>query len=223
MEAEWKSPMKMILKRSLVLIPLLVATVFGEAVPLFDGKTLEGWEGDTEKVWRVRDGVIEGGSMEGNPRNEFLVTKKSYRNFILKFDYKLVGTEGFVNGGVQFRSKRLEDPPNEMIGYQADIGGGYSGFLYDESRRKKMLAQCDKKKVEAIEKPGEWNTYKVVAKGPKIELFINGKPTVSYVEKEEGMDDEGMIGLQIHGNCKALISFRNITIEELPDTPVGAK
>jgi hypothetical protein len=184
---------------------------------LFDGQSLEGWEGDTKSVWRVEDGMIAGGSMAGNKRNEFLTTKKTYRNFILRFDYKLVGTEGFVNGGVQFRSKRLVDPPNEMIGYQADIGAGYTGFLYDESRRKKMLAEADKKVVEAIEKAGDWNSYKVVVRGSKIELFVNGKQTVDYVEKEEGMDEAGLIGLQIHGGCKAVISYRNISIEELPE------
>ena len=63
--------------------------------------------------------------MDGNARNEFLATKKSYRNFRLKLEYKLVGTEGFVNGGVQFRSKRIAEPAHEMSGYQADIGAGH--------------------------------------------------------------------------------------------------
>jgi len=51
--------------------------------------------------------VIVGGSLNGNPRNEFLATRASYKNFRLRLDYKLVGTEGFVNGGVQFRSQRI--------------------------------------------------------------------------------------------------------------------
>ena len=68
-------------------------------VSLFDGKSLAGWEGETNQVWRVRDGVIVGGSLEGNPRNEFLATLKSYKNFHLRLEYKLVGTQGFVNGG----------------------------------------------------------------------------------------------------------------------------
>ncbi len=62
---------------------------------LFNGKSLEGWEGDM-KVWRVTDGLIVGGSMEGNPQNEFLSTKKKYRNFALKLEYKLVGYFEFV-------------------------------------------------------------------------------------------------------------------------------
>ena len=69
----------------LALFPLLVSAA--EPVSLLDGKTLKGWDGETTKVWRVQDGVIVGGSLEGNPQNEFLTAKKVYRNFILRLEY----------------------------------------------------------------------------------------------------------------------------------------
>lgn len=188
-------------------------------VTLFDGRTLDGWEGDT-KVWRVENGVITGGSLGGNPQNEFLATKKEYRNFILRLEYKLEGTEGFVNGGVQFRSVRIPRPPNEMSGYQADIGAGFSGCLYDESRRKKMLEQPAKELIQKAEKPGEWNRYLIRAEEQRIRIAVNGVRTVDYTEREPGIGLKGLIALQIHGKCKARISFRNITIEELPDAMV---
>ena len=113
-----------------------LATVFGLfasilgllAAPasLFDGKTLTGWEGDA-KVWRVENGEIVGGSLQGNPRNEFLATKRSFYNFRLTLEYKLIGIEGFVNAGVQFRSLRATNPPKENIGYQAEIAAGQTG------------------------------------------------------------------------------------------------
>jgi hypothetical protein len=106
----------------LAVMPFL-STAAAEPVPLFDGKTLNGWDGEKTKVWRVQDGVIVGGSLEGNPQNEFLTSKKVYRNFILKLEYKLEGTEGFVNGGVQFRSVRIPQPPNEMSGFMTSRGG----------------------------------------------------------------------------------------------------
>src|SRR5688572_5304057 len=199
---------------------LSVVAVVGAPKSLFDGQSLVGWEGETNKVWRVRDGVIVGGSMDGNPRNEFLASTQSYRNFHLRLEYKLIGTEGFVNGGVQFRSKRIANPPNEMSGYQADIGAGYSGFLYDESRRNRMLAVTDTNLVQRIEKPGDWNLYEIIATGPEIQLRLNGQRTVAWVEREAGIPVDGMIALQIHGNCKAEISFRNISIEELPNPAV---
>lgn len=187
-----------------------------QEIALFNGKTFDGWEGNTNSVWRINNGVIIGGSLEGNPQNEFLATTQSYENFKLRLEYKLIGTEGFVNGGVQIRSQRIKDPPNEMIGYQADIGAGYSGCLYDESRRRRMLATADPELVQSIEKPGEWNLYEIIASGREVQLFLNGHKTVTWVEDEKGIDPSGKIALQIHGNCKAEIFFRNIYIEPLP-------
>jgi hypothetical protein len=184
-------------------------------VSLFDGKSLAGWEEYTRGVWRVRDGVIVGGSLEGNPQNEFLSATRSYANFVLRLEYKLEGSEGFVNGGVQFRSKRIAKPPNEMSGFQADIGAGYSGCLYDESRRNKMLVKADPALIERIEKKAEWNTYEIYAEGKHIRLVLNGETTVRYEETDSAIEADGLIALQIHGKCKAEISFRNITIEVL--------
>jgi putative membrane-bound dehydrogenase-like protein len=210
--------MKDILKTTLATWFVAITCASGAPVNLFDGKTFAGWEGDMEKTWRIRDGVIVGGSLEGNPRNEFLATQKIYKNFHLRFDYKLVGTEGFVNGGLQFWSKRVENPPNEMSGFQADIGAGFTGCLYDESRRNKMLATAEKKLVGKLEKPGDWNRYDVIGVWPQIQLFVNGRRTAVWVEREQAIPREGLIALQIHGNCKAEISFRNLTIEELPNS-----
>ena len=200
-----------------ILIGLVLAALLGapQATSLFDGKTLEGWEGDT-KVWRVVDGAIVGGSMQGNPRNEFLTSTKSYANFVLKLEYKLVGTEGFVNSGVQFRSRRIPKPPNEMKGYQADIGAGFSGALYDESRRNKMLVKPDPELIKKTEKPGDWNSYEIRCEGRRIRLTLNGAQTVDYTEADETLEQEGLIGLQIHGGAKSQVFFRNITIETLP-------
>ena len=155
--------------------------------------------------------------MEGNPQNEFLATTREFKHFRLRFEYRLVGIEGFINGGVQFRSQRLVNPPNEMIGYQADIGAGYSGSLYDESRRRRMLVQADSDLIDQLEKPGEWNQYEVWVEGPQVRLFLNETLTVSYVEEEERIEQTGKIALQIHGNCKAEIAFRNLMLEVLPD------
>ena len=184
-------------------------------VSLFNGRDLSYWDGDPT-VWRVRDGVIVGGSLDGNPRNEFLTTLRPYKNFVLRLDYRLVGTKGFVNGGVQFRSVRIDQPPNEMSGYQADIGAGHSGCLYDESRRKKFMARATDEQIKRLEKPGEWNVYVVRCEGPKITITLNGETTVTYTEEDKTIALDGLVALQIHGNCSAEISFRNITLEALP-------
>ncbi|HVJ46955.1 MAG TPA: DUF1080 domain-containing protein, partial [Luteolibacter sp.] len=187
--------------RSLLFL-LAIPALHAAPVPLFDGKTLNGWEGNKE-VWRVEDGVITGGSMAGNPKNEFLVSEKTYKNFVLRLEYKLAGTEGFVNGGVQLHSQRIDNPPNEMIGYQADIGAKFTGFLYDESRRKKVMAAADEKAVAAIEKPGDWNTYEIRAENDRVRLTVNGTQTIDYTEKDPKIPLNGKLGLQIHSDCKA--------------------
>jgi mono/diheme cytochrome c family protein/glucose/arabinose dehydrogenase len=223
------------MKRSSLILYLFAsfAGLVAAPAPLFDGKTLTGWDGDP-KVWRVENGEIVGGSMAGNPRNEFLTTKRSFYNFRLSLEYKLIGTEGFVNAGVQFRSLRATNPPNEMIGYQADIGYGHTGSLYDESRRNKFLARAGTgvgaygvkadTEIAELEKKGEWNKYEIRAEGPRITIFLNGKATLDYTETNPSIDDAyGLIGLQIHGNNKAEIRYRNIVLDPLNDLPVTTK
>ena len=185
-------------------------------VPLFDGRTFAGWEGDTKTTWRIQDGAIVGGSLSTQvPRNEFLTTTRSFGDFVLRVKFKLVGTEGFVNGGVQIRSQRVKEPPNEMSGYQADIGDKYWGSLYDESRRNKTLAGPAAELIKEILKPGDWNDYEIRAEGPRIRLSINGRQTVDYTEADPKIPRDGLIGLQVHGGGKVEVWYKDITIEVL--------
>jgi hypothetical protein len=103
-----------------------------------------------------------------------------------------------------------------MSGYQADIGAGHSGSLYDESRRKKFLLRATDEQAKRLEKPGDWNRYEIRCVGPRVELTLNGERTVAYTEEDATIVPAGLIALQIHGNCKAEIAFRNLMLEELP-------
>jgi hypothetical protein len=191
-------------------------TAFAAPVSLFDGKTLAGWEGDTEKTWRVQDDAITAGANDRKQeKNDFLATVREYGNFDLRFKIKLTGTEGFVNSGVQFRSQRVPNDP-EVSGYQADFGEGYYGALYDESRRNKVLVAPAKDVMEKAAKPNEWNDYRVRAEGRHIQLWMNGVQTVDYTEADENIPQKGIIALQIHGGAKAQVQFKDIVIEELP-------
>jgi hypothetical protein len=187
-----------------------------KAVRLFDGKSFKGWEGDTVKTWRIENGSIVGGSLVNKvPNNEFLCTTRSYTNFDLKLKFKLTGTEGFINTGVQFRSKRLTDPAYEMTGYQADLGDKYWASLYDESRRNKTLIAPAESLVKKILKPGDWNDYEVRAENRRIRIYLNGQLTVDYTEPDENIPQTGLIGLQIHGGGKAQVAYKDIIIQEL--------
>ena len=185
-------------------------------IPLFDGKTFAGLEGDTKSTWRIQDGALIGGSLATQvPRNEFLTTTRSFGDFVLRIKFKLLGTEGFINGGVQFRSRRLEKPAHEMIGYQADLGAAYWGSLYDESRRNKTLVAPPEALIKEILKTGEWNDYEIRAEGPRIRLAINGRQTVDYTEADPSIPRDGLIGLQVHGGGKVETWYKDITIQEL--------
>jgi hypothetical protein len=201
--------------RSLVALALLTGSVLAAPMPIFDGKSFTGWEGDTAKTWRIEDGALVGGSLaEKVPHNEFLATTKPYGNFDLRLKFKLTGSEGMINGGVQFRSQRIANH-FEMIGYQADLGEGYYGSLYDESRRKKVLVAADKEALAKVLKLNEWNEYRIRCEGRHIQLWINGVQTVDYTEPDEAIEQTGFIAVQIHGGGKAVASYKDIVIEEL--------
>jgi hypothetical protein len=202
---------------------LLAACLAGVAItaaraepkPLFNGKDFTGWEGDTEKTWKIEDGCIVGGSLDTVvPRNEFLCTKATFADFELKVKFKLLGDRDKANAGVQFRTKRIPNH-HEVSGYQADVGQDYWGALYDESRRNKVLAKPDKAVIEKLVRHEDWNDYRIRCEGPRIRLWLNGTMTVDYTEADDKIERSGIIGLQIHGGAKAKAFYKDITIEEL--------
>ncbi len=185
-------------------------------VPLFNGKDLDGWEGDT-KLWSARDGMLVGTS-PGLKRNDFLATSRSYGDFILKLSFRLVG--GVGNSGVQFRSVRI--PGHEMSGYQADMGENYWGCLYDESRRNRILVQASPKALEALNKTG-WNQYVIRAMGDQITLSLNGVTSVTYREDDPKVARGGKIAVQLHSGGPTEVQFKDVLIQSLPtpDADVG--
>jgi hypothetical protein len=192
---------------------LLLAADDDGFTPLFDGKSFKGWEGD-EKFFRIEDGAIVAGTLkEKISRNEFLCTEKKYGDFELRMKVKLVG-EG-ANAGIQFRTKRISNPPNEVSGYQADMGEGWWGALYDESRRNKVLTGPKKEDMDKIVKKEDWNDYVIRAEGPHIQLWVNGTKTVDYKEEDDKIDRTGIIAVQIHGGPPSEASYKDIRIKEL--------
>jgi hypothetical protein len=199
------------------LLAVLTHSAFaqGKEVRLFDGKSFKGWEGDTNKTFKIVDGAIVGGTFkEKIPRNEFLCTTRNYTNFVLKLKFKLLG-EG-SNAGVQFRTKRIPNH-HEVSGYQADMGDpSWWGCLYDESRRNKVLAQAPVDDVRKILKRDDWNDYEIRAEGKQIQLFLNGLKTVDYTEEDADIDEAGVIAVQIHAGPPSEAWYKDITIRELP-------
>ena len=210
--------------RSCVLVVMLVVAAQGFTVhaedpgfeSLFDGKTFAGWGGDFDATWRIENGQIVAGSPDSAaPQNEFLATARDYGDFELRLEYKLEAKEG-ANAGVQFRSVRIPNH-HEVSGYQADIGPGYFGALYDESRRNKLLALPAERMVAAALAGGidGWHSYRIRAEGKRIRLELNGVETVDWIEPDDAIAKTGMIALQIHGGLVGTIRYRNLRIKPL--------
>ena len=184
-----------------------------KAVSIFDGKTFTGWEGILA-IFRIEDGAIVGGSLKDKiARNEFLCTTRSYGDFELRLKFKLLGGDT-ANAGVQFRTRRIPNN-HEVSGYQADMGAGWWGALYDESRRNKVLIGPDQEKMKQVVRPAEWNDYVVRAVGTRIQLWINGVQTVDYVEQDAAIDSSGVICPQIHAGPPGEAWYKDITIVDL--------
>ncbi len=202
----------------LQLVPARVAAEASTAVSIFDGKTFQGWEGDTNKTWRIAGGALVGGSLQATvPHNEFICTTRGYTNFVLRLEFKLVGTEGFINGGVQVRSKHVTNPPFELSGYQVDMGDPeWWGCLYDESRRDKVVAKSNIAEVNKVLKRQDWNEYVIRCEGKRLRAWLNGYQTFDYTEPDDAIPQHGIIGLQVHGGGKTEAWYKDIRIEALP-------
>ncbi len=175
--------------------------------PLFNGKNLDGWDGDP-RLWKVRDGAIvgstEGVSLTGN---SFLITKQSFANFVLRAEVKLRNH----NSGIQFRSEAL---PNWVVkGYQADMAeNNYWGCIYDEKGKRGILVDGWKGKAETVVKLKDWNEYEISCDSDHIQVKLNGLLTADL---HDSAQLDGIIALQLHAGPPMEASFRNIQIKIL--------
>ncbi len=126
--------------------------------------------------------------------------------------FKLLGKG--ANAGVQFRSQRIPNH-HEVNGYQADMGDGWWGCLYDEARRNKILVRADAKLVDKVLKHDDWNDYRIRCEGKHIQLWLNGQKTVDYTEEDDAIPTKGVIGLQIHGGPPSEAWYKDLTIKEI--------
>ncbi len=170
----------------------------------FNGRDLAGWEGNPS-LWKVDNGELVGVS-PGLKQNEFLRGQLLVGDFRLSCDVKLTPDAG--NSGIQFRSEALAG--GEVRGYQADVGAGWWGKLYEELGRGLLWD----KSGEAYVKPGEWNHYEISAVGSRVRTFINGRPCVDLDDPPGAK--RGVFALQLHAGGPFEVRYKNLRLELLP-------
>ncbi len=210
-------------------------------VPIFDGKSLSGWDGDP-KYWRVENGCLVG---EITPetivkRNTFIIWRGGApANFELKVEYR-ISAQG--NSGINYRSWQLADAPWSLAGYQADIDGAlknkpplrHTGQNYEErgrtflARRGEMVrvgadgkpivigSLGDTEALKAFIKEEDWNEYHLVVRGNVLTHILNGHVMSIVVDDDPAhRKAEGLIGVQVHVGPPMKVEYRNFRLKEL--------
>jgi len=210
---------------------------------LFDGETLEGWNGDP-RLWSVRDGVIHGETTPDKAAkgNTFLVYKEPADDFELRLSFRCSATN---NSGIQYRSERVTSgkrATNQWVlrGYQHEVRNeedfpNVPCFIYDEKGTrgriclvgekavwnedgKKVLddSLINQQEVKELMKVDDWNDVVIVAKGNRIRHYLNGRLVLDFTDKHpEKARSEGVIGLQLHAGKPMWTEFKNIRIKSL--------
>ena len=218
--------------RTLIFFSLLVAVpaVASDWVDLFDGMTLQGWEQHNgSATYRVVDGAIVGETAEGSP-NSFLCTTSNYRDFELEFDVKVHDN---LNSGIMIRAREREETVGEgrnnqrgrVYGPQVEIEasgaeGAEAGYVYSEATGRGWLTPEDRLIPHTRMRDGEWNHYRIVAKGPRIQTWINGEMVEDITDEQEfETHPKGFIGLQVHGVRPGTgpynVAWKNIRLKSL--------
>lgn len=200
-------------------------------VPLFDGRTLTGWEQHSGKAeYRVENGAVVGRTVP-NTETSFLCTTKKYANFILKLEFKV---DPSMNSGIQFRSnyytqdteveiagKKKKFPADRVHGYQFEIDPSpraFTGGVHDAGRRGWLFDLKNNEAARTAFKQGEWNQARIECRGSSIKTYLNGVLAADFTDD---MTAEGFIALQVHGIGKKTeaagkeVMWKNIRIQEL--------
>ena len=229
--------------KTLIALFTLGTLAFAGEKQLFNGKDLTGWHGQLEFWSVQDGAITGHTTAEHMvAENTFLIWDGEAGDFELTFKYKLTDMDGksdkFGNSGVQYRSTVVKPEYSVVAGYQADMecGKTYSGILYEEKGRgilakrgeKVVVKQSDNPKKPTLEKtgtlgtseeiqaaihPGEWNDYKIVAKGNHLQHFINGKQTIDVTDETAEGAKKGVIALQLHkGPTGMTVQFKDMVL-----------
>jgi len=174
-------------------------------VPLFDGKTLNGWHTLPGGNWEAKDGMIVGTSEKSEPRHGQLVSDKRYKDFVVRLKFRSL--KG--NSGLYFRVDKVDQAVG-VFGFQAEIDPRNDvGGLYETGGRA-WVVQPTPEQIKTYFKPDEWNTMTVSAIGRNVTVEVNGKKSAEL--KDDPGRLEGHLALQLHGGNDMHVEFKDIEI-----------
>jgi hypothetical protein len=202
---------------------------------IFDGKTLNGWDGDPA-YWRVENGVVVGETKPGAipKQNTFLIWRGGApADFELRAEYRLTGG----NSGIQYRSSELPELRWAMKGYQADIDAAqqFTGQIYEERGRGFLALRGQSVSVQTGGKPAVlaslgneaelkaainaegWNDYHIITRGNVLIQILNGRAMSMLIDDDAANRKmDGLIGIQLHAGEPMKIEVRNIGLRSAP-------
>ena len=184
-----------------------------ETIQLFNGKTLEGWQGH-KKYWSVEDGVIVGKNTDAVPVSTYLVTDRKFSDFRLLATVKLVTSE--MHSGIAMWGRLAPEQKDEFTyaGLLVMFPSGW-GF-YDLYGRAGL--PVDGAPAKEVGKQHDWNDLEILSQGNRVRLVVNGKQVVDWRDPEPDRIKEGPIGLQLHANTVPQeIHFKNLVLTTFPE------
>jgi hypothetical protein len=185
-----------------------------ETITLFDGKSLEGWEGHA-KYWSVVDGVIVGKNTEEVPVSTYLLTKRKFSDFRLTAQVKLVSSE--MHSGIAFWG-RLAPEKGDPFTYMGHLVMFPSGWgMYDLHRRGGLPVDAGPAKKASEGRQHDWNDLEILATGHRVRVAVNGSPVVDFTDPKPDLVAEGPIALQLHSNkVPQEVQFKGLKLETFP-------
>ncbi len=180
---------------------------------IFNEKDLSGWSGH-EKYWSVEDGEIVGRNTEPLAVSTYLVSKRNFSDFRLRFEFKLVQSE--MHSGVAFWGT-VDPEKGDEFAYSGHLVMFPSKYGFYELHGRKLIHRNEREAVQAG-RQHEWNTIEILAQGNRIRLAINGLPVSDWRDPQPDGIKEGPIALQLHSNEESQeVRFRKLLLETFPD------
>ena len=195
---------------SAVIAPLAAVDSAPKLAPIFNGKDLSGWkDAANNPFWRVEHGVLIGENDE-KMKGNYLWTEKSYGDFAMEFDVRWKAeTERGVDTGVEMRSPKIQ----LQLGISGSLRVDMSGSFYTGGKPAYPEAGQAKDAKKLMKPEGEWNAFRIEAKGDKFTCWINGTKASEYTDAK--FSGAAPLGLQIHPGVKMKCEYRNIRLAEL--------